>query len=45
MLKITVSSVTNNLFTLTLMNLQTPPAVPSGKFNQYSFNLFVSTSA
>ena len=45
MLKITVRAITKNLFTLVLMNLQTPPSVPAGKFNQYKFNLFVSTTA
>lgn len=45
MLKITVNAITNNLFTLRLKNIQTPAAVPSGKFNQYKFKLFVSNTA
>jgi hypothetical protein len=43
-LQITVSSITNNLFSLKLMNLMSPAAVPTGKFNQYRFKLFVADS-
>ena len=42
-LKITVAATsTQRYFTLTLNNIQTPAAVPSGKFNQYRFKVFVS---
>lgn len=45
-LKISVTATsTQRYFTLTLNNLQTPAAVPSGKFNQYRFKLFVSDAA
>ena len=41
-LKIDVSSSTNQLYTLTLANIKTPPSIPNGKFNQYRFKMFVS---
>jgi hypothetical protein len=41
-LKIDVSAVTFQYFTLLLMNINTPAAVPSGKFNQYRFRLFLA---
>lgn len=42
-LKISVTATTNQrYFTLKLNNIQTPAAVPSGKFNQYRFKVFVS---
>ena len=43
-LKITVGSVTNQLYTLTLANINTPASIPSGKFNQYRFNLFIAST-
>ncbi len=43
-LKISVSAITHQLFTLTLMNINTPASVPTGKFNQYRFNVFVASS-
>lgn len=45
MLKITVSIVTNRYFSLKLMNIQTPAAVPNGKYNQYKFKLFAADSS
>ena len=44
-LKIVLSGVTNQLYTLTLANINTPASVPSGKFNQYRFKLFVAGSS
>ena len=42
-LKISVTATsTQRYFTLTLKNIQTPAAGPSGKFNQYRFKVFVS---
>lgn len=41
-LKISVGAITAQLFTLTLMNINTPAAVPEGKFNQYRFKLFMA---
>lgn len=41
-LKISVSAITTQLFTLTLKNINTPAAVPEGKFNQYRFKLFLA---
>lgn len=43
-LKIDLSSVTQQYFTLTLMNINTPAAVPAGKFNEYRFKLFKAGS-
>lgn len=42
MLKITLNTATNRYFTLSLMNINTPASVPSGKFNQYRFSLFLA---
>lgn len=44
-LKIAVASITNRYFSLKLMNIPTPAAVPSGKYNQYSFKLFTALAA
>lgn len=44
-LQIAVSSVTNRYYTLTLKNINTPPAIPNGKANQYYFKLFLAPSA
>ena len=44
-LRIDLGSVTQQLFTLTLMNINTPAAVPVGKFNQYRFKLFKTASS
>lgn len=41
-LQITLTAVTYQYFTLTLMNINTPASVPSGKFNQYRFKLFLA---
>ena len=41
-LQISLSAVNHQFFTLTLMNINTPPSVPSGKFNQYRFKLFLA---
>jgi hypothetical protein len=43
-LQITLSVNTNRLYTITLMNILTPAAVPNGKFNQYRFSVFVTTT-
>ena len=43
-LRIDVGSVTQQLFTLTLMNINTPAAVPVGKFNEYRFKLFKASA-
>lgn len=44
-LKIDVGAITNQLFTITLNNVKTPPAVPEGKFNQYRFKMFVADAS
>ena len=44
-LKIDLNAVTQRYFTLTLMNINTPAAVPIGKFNEYKFKLFVGGSS
>jgi len=44
-LRIDVGSVTQQLYTLTLMNINTPAAVPNGKFNEYRFKLFKAGSS
>jgi len=41
-LKIDLNPVTARYFTLRLMNIHTPAAVPNGKFNQYRFKLFLA---
>ena len=44
-LRIDLNSVTQQYFTLTLMNINTPAAVPIGKFNEYRFKLFKGASS
>ena len=41
-LRIDLSTTALQYFTLTLMNINTPAAVPTGKFNQYRFKLFMA---
>lgn len=41
-LQIALNTATNQYFSLTLMNINTPAAIPSGKFNQYRFKLFLA---
>ena len=41
-LRIDLNSVTQQYFTLTLMNINTPAAVPIGKFNEDKFKLFLA---
>jgi hypothetical protein len=41
-LRIDLNAVTAQFFTLRLMNIHTPAAVPNGKFNQFRFKLFLA---
>jgi hypothetical protein len=40
-----VATSTQQYFTLTLKNIQTPAYVPLGKFNQYRFKVFLSDAS
>lgn len=44
-LKITVGANGGQLYTLRISNLKSPSNIPSGKDNQYRFNLFLVTAA
>lgn len=44
-LQITMGAVTNSLFTITIANIMSPSVLPSGKYNQYLFKLFVSDAS
>lgn len=43
-LKITVGAHNGQLYTVTIKNLKSPSSLPSGKNNQYRFNLFCVTA-
>lgn len=45
MLKITVGAHNGRLYTIKIKNLKSPSSLPSGKNNQYRFNLFCVSAA
>jgi len=45
-LKVTSNAIaTTRLFTLTVGNINSPSAVPSGKFNEFKFKIYMPNAA